>query len=669
MKKCIAWVCLLVLAVSLVGCGSTAPGTDASAPVSTEGATQTPDTVPVSDAPVVAQGSIDCGEWILYGDGLLTIAGEGSMGFVANSDDIPWHEYREDIQQLYIQNGITSVSNFAFSGCKNIHTAKLPNTLVNVGMEAFYHCEALQEIDLPQSLRSLDLWSFAGCYSVKTLVVPGTVEELPNYAFAACKSLQTVVLQSGVTELGYDVFDECEQLQKIEFPDTVTLIDLYSFRGCEKLTDIYYTGSSEGWRAVEIKETGNEPLLAAPVHYNTHMPEEALVPETVPETVPTTVPEDTTVEITAGEVQDDIYRNAYFGFSFGLSYGWTFDTEQTLMEQNGLSGQWSQLDIVQLLSNEENSLMVMNASNSIESVNVFLQKTPAVVDVLGLESYLRFQEISMSQSSWEGTGMTLRSTATEETSFCGASVPVMRYVISYDDYGVELHGLIVLVEKNGYMATITVSALSESSAYSILAGFTSDQTDSGSADRTAQTGNNADADLAQYQLEALPGTLRVSHDYYVYSAHSGYTDEMCKAQGTDKATVDTYLLLSGNDMIIVPINTTFGNGTFRIDIRVKSEKDYGVDNLKHLDDATFKQIADVLVLGFSVNGETVNYTVHENDTAKYIVFDWTAVEPERRYATIINGKMVYFSAQADGDPISAEQDAQLRAILDTLQYS
>ena len=381
-----------------------------------------------------------------------------------------------------------------------------------------------------------------------------------------------------------------------------------------------------------------------------------------------TVPEEKPVEITAGGVQGNVYQNTYFDFAYTLESGWAFDSDIELKEQNNLDQELSQLNIARELSKYGTSLMVMNASNSIESVNIYIQETSILIESAGIDGFLYTQKISMDQASWAGTGITLKSSSIIETEFCGSSVKALNYVLNYTNYNVDLHGLIVVLEKDGYMATITITALNQSSMFGVLGNFSNYRFDSSIGGNTSQNEIPNHEDLTYYKLSVLPGVLGVSDDYYVYSLESEYSDEMCRAQGTDKATVDTYMQLCGNDMIIVPTNTTFGDPAFKIDIRVKSDKDYGIDNLKTLDEATFKLAADTLALGFSMTGDPVSYTVYENDTAKYIVFDRTVIEPERRYATIIKGKMIYFIAEADGNSISQDQDAQVREIIDTLQY-
>lgn len=71
-----------------------------------------------------------------------------------------------------------------------------------------------------------------------------------------------------------------------------------------------------------------------------------------------------------------------------------------------------------------------------------------------------------------------------------------------------------------------------------------------------------------------------------------------------------------------------------------------------------KATADSLIAGFNV----ADYTVYENENAKYVVFDVSIVEAERRYATIIDGKMGYFIASTDGKTTPAQQRNNVKQV-------
>lgn len=190
-----------------------------------------------------------------------------------------------------------------------------------------------------------------------------------------------------------------------------------------------------------------------------------------------------------------------------------------------------------------------------------------------------------------------------------------------------------------------------------------------SADKGRTSRNSVDtaAPLKEgntYILTALNAEITVAEDYSVYALNSGFTEQMCQTQGIDSADKMTqYLQLSGNDMYILPREDSFLDPSFVVSVRIK-EEDYGIESFKDLNDTEFDLMAESLIAGFTGSD---GYTVYENDTAKYVVFNYTAIEAECRYATILDGKMVYFIVQTDGKTDPADHHERVCAIIDTLK--
>ena len=63
----------------------------------------------------------ECGDlsWEIY-SGTLTISGSGEMSDFDSEGAAPWYEYKDSISSLIISDGVTSIGEFAFSGCSNI---------------------------------------------------------------------------------------------------------------------------------------------------------------------------------------------------------------------------------------------------------------------------------------------------------------------------------------------------------------------------------------------------------------------------------------------------------------------------------------------------------------------------------------------------------------------
>ena len=119
----------------------------------------------------------ECGEslsWSLDSEtGVLRISGSGEMtDYVEHktkydTDQAPWSIYLYYIKSIVIEEGVTSVGDYAFFKCIYATELTLPESLTDVGAHAFEKCV---------SLDSIGEFAFAGCkklveYTLKDGVV------------------------------------------------------------------------------------------------------------------------------------------------------------------------------------------------------------------------------------------------------------------------------------------------------------------------------------------------------------------------------------------------------------------------------------------------------------------------------------------------------------------
>ena len=172
----------------------------------------------------------------------LTISGEGSMANYGWIDfDIrssPWYSYRSDITKVIIENGVTSISNYAFSNCSSLTSITIPNTVTTIGECAFFGCSGLTSITIPNSVTSIREHAFSGCRSLSSITIPSGVTSIGDYAFEECSGLTSITIPSGVTSIGNYAFSYCSGLTSITIPSGVTSIDNYAFSYCSSLTSI-----------------------------------------------------------------------------------------------------------------------------------------------------------------------------------------------------------------------------------------------------------------------------------------------------------------------------------------------------------------------------------------------------------------------------------------------
>ena len=134
---------------------------------------------------------------------------------------------RTGITSVHLLDGILSIEDEAFLGCKNLEVIDIPSTVVRIGKDAFAGCTSLKEIILPESLIEIEEGAFSGCTALESVVFAEGVESIDRYAFSGCESLTEVILPRSLTDLGIKVFDTQGMTIKLyiseeEIPDGFT---------------------------------------------------------------------------------------------------------------------------------------------------------------------------------------------------------------------------------------------------------------------------------------------------------------------------------------------------------------------------------------------------------------------------------------------------------------
>ena len=246
--------------------------------------------------------------WKLTEAGTLIISGTGAMkncSYRNEEDEIPWYSYRSFIRRAVIANSVTSIGDYAFSGCSSLTSATIPNSVTSIGRDAFYYCNSLTSVIIPDSVTSIGNeafyrcgsltsvtisdsvtsigdFAFSGCSSLTSITIPDSVTSIGDYAFKSCGSLTSVTIPNSVTSIGHETFFCCDSLTSITIPDSVTYIGYQAFwycssltsvtigngvksigncafYGCDSLVSVYYTGSLTSWCSINFYETFSNP--------------------------------------------------------------------------------------------------------------------------------------------------------------------------------------------------------------------------------------------------------------------------------------------------------------------------------------------------------------------------------------------------------------------------
>ncbi|MBQ6163518.1 MAG: leucine-rich repeat protein [Clostridia bacterium] len=141
-------------------------------------------------------------------------------------------------ESFEIPDSVTTVSEQAFYGSKNLKSVTVPVSVVSLMPSVFSGCEALESVSFAGDLTQIPDAAFNGCVSLAQVNIPTGVTGIGHDAFASCKALTQIILPDSVTEIDENAFYECTSLDEINIPSGVTVIGIRAFRGCRSLSQI-----------------------------------------------------------------------------------------------------------------------------------------------------------------------------------------------------------------------------------------------------------------------------------------------------------------------------------------------------------------------------------------------------------------------------------------------
>lgn len=168
-------------------------------------------------------------------DGTLTISGTGEMEDCSNGSQ-PWNEDLNSIQQVVIEEGVSSVAAYLCFRASNLETVSLPSTITRIGGSAF-----------------------RTCVNLTSLSIPGSVSEMGTAICLNSSRLESVILGEGITYLGDRMFESTSNLKEITWPVSLTLIGNDALKNTTSLDTIRYAGTIEQWKDV-LRQVDAQPL-------------------------------------------------------------------------------------------------------------------------------------------------------------------------------------------------------------------------------------------------------------------------------------------------------------------------------------------------------------------------------------------------------------------------
>ena len=153
--------------------------------------------------------------WNISGN-TLTISGQGAMPNYDSPISAPWSSYMESIHTVLMENGVTTIGNYAFYYCENLTSLTMPNSVTTIGEWAFYYCLNLPSVTIPDNVTTIGVHAFSRCMSLPEIILPAGVTTIGRLAFYECATLTSIIIPASVTTIGEAAFYFCTSLTSIE---------------------------------------------------------------------------------------------------------------------------------------------------------------------------------------------------------------------------------------------------------------------------------------------------------------------------------------------------------------------------------------------------------------------------------------------------------------------
>ena len=181
-------------------------------------------------------------------------------------------------QNTTIPNSVTSIGDWAFSGCSGLTSVTIGNSVTSIGFGAFYGCTGLTSViwnaknyadfasnntpfyadydkewgyqiqfDLRPQITSFTFGNEVeyipanlcnGMSNLTSVTIPNSVTNIGGSAFSGCSSLTSVTIPNSVTSIGDYAFYRCSGLTSVTIPNSVTSIEYSAFSYCTGLTSM-----------------------------------------------------------------------------------------------------------------------------------------------------------------------------------------------------------------------------------------------------------------------------------------------------------------------------------------------------------------------------------------------------------------------------------------------
>ena len=174
--------------------------------------------------------------------------------------------------ELKYFTGLKTIGMYAFMGCMNLESIRLPQSIRVIDQYAFANCRSLKKVDFPDQMESVNHQAFLGCHQLDSLFIPASVNSWSYDAIFDCLSLKT--LKVSPANPYYDSREDCNALIRTRDNQLISAAsDCKVPDGVESTSPMAFTGTHFKMLAfpASVKLLGSWGLNAVPITHGVFM--------------------------------------------------------------------------------------------------------------------------------------------------------------------------------------------------------------------------------------------------------------------------------------------------------------------------------------------------------------------------------------------------------------
>ena len=153
-------------------------------------------------------------------------------------------EGQKSLKTFAAKGDVKTIPSRMFYGCENLTDLQLQWTAItNIESSAFAGCSswAVEKLDLLPNLEAVNSYAFSNCRKIQMAVIPEKTEIVGDAVFSGCSGITNLVWLA--PRVPNNAFRNCTSLSTIAFGQSMEKIAESAFAGCTGVRNVYFASS------------------------------------------------------------------------------------------------------------------------------------------------------------------------------------------------------------------------------------------------------------------------------------------------------------------------------------------------------------------------------------------------------------------------------------------